>query len=68
VTTRWPSGAYVIAIFQRIPSPDAATGDQVRAWVRALRSDEIMPPAGNAVAMSSGTPTLVSASADSNPP
>ncbi|MBV9429125.1 MAG: hypothetical protein JO084_15515 [Bradyrhizobiaceae bacterium] len=45
-----------------IPSPDAATGDQVRAWVRALRSDELMPPAGNAVSLPPG------ASAGTNAP
>jgi hypothetical protein len=29
-----------------VPSPDAATGDQMRAWVRALRGAAAMPAAG----------------------
>ena len=48
-----------------IPSPDAATGDQVRTWVRALRSDELTPPAGSAVSPPPGAPAG-SMSADPN--
>jgi hypothetical protein len=41
-----------------VPSPDAAMGDQVRGWVRALRADELMPAAGGMIApAAAGDPT-----------
>jgi hypothetical protein len=37
-----------------VPSPDAATGDRMRAWVRALRGPAAMPAAGAIAAAPAG--------------
>jgi len=44
-----------------VPSPDEATGDQTRAWVRALRATPGMPPIGGFAATAPSAPELADA-------
>jgi hypothetical protein len=44
-----------------VPSPDMATGDQMRAWVRALRAPGVVPPIGGIAAPAPAAPEVANA-------